>query len=222
MNVWRILGGAAIGVGAVAAAPFTGGGSILGAATLLGSLAGAGTIAAAVGVGAAGALVGASIGDGESDEDAYMRGLMDGKADIYIKLQALKAKINSKLEELDDIYEGYDAILAMEAVAIACANCDGEICAAEQEHIEMFIHGVSKSAIPDSIKERINDIHERPLSLRQAFHMAKNTGIEFDVFDQIVDVVIHADDIVHEKETAFLESWNALKAAELGSGQWIG
>lgn len=45
-------GGLVVGVGAVAAAPFTGGGSILAATTLAGSLAGAGTIAAAVGAGA--------------------------------------------------------------------------------------------------------------------------------------------------------------------------
>ena len=47
MGWGKILGLAALGVGAIAAAPFTGGGSILGAATLAGSLAGAGTIAAA-------------------------------------------------------------------------------------------------------------------------------------------------------------------------------
>lgn len=45
MGFFKMLGGVAIGVGAVAAAPFTGGGSVLGAATLLGSMAGAGTIA---------------------------------------------------------------------------------------------------------------------------------------------------------------------------------
>ena len=45
----KVLAGVAIGVGAVAAAPFTGGGSLLGAATLGASLSGAGTIAAASG-----------------------------------------------------------------------------------------------------------------------------------------------------------------------------
>ncbi len=40
----KILAGAAVGVGAVAAAPFTGGGSLLGGASLIASLTGAGTI----------------------------------------------------------------------------------------------------------------------------------------------------------------------------------
>lgn len=45
----KVLAGVAVGVGAVAAAPFTGGGSLLGGASLIASLSGAGTIAAAVG-----------------------------------------------------------------------------------------------------------------------------------------------------------------------------
>ena len=44
MSFWKILGGAVLGVGAIAAAPFTGGGSILGAATLASSLAGVGIV----------------------------------------------------------------------------------------------------------------------------------------------------------------------------------
>ena len=38
LSMERIVLGAALGIGAVAAAPFTGGGSVLGAATLAGSL----------------------------------------------------------------------------------------------------------------------------------------------------------------------------------------
>ena len=42
LSMERIVLGAALGIGAVAAAPFTGGGSVLGAATLAGSLSGSG------------------------------------------------------------------------------------------------------------------------------------------------------------------------------------
>lgn len=66
MGLGKILGLAALGVGAVAAAPFTGGGSVLGAATLAGSLAGAG--AAAAGAGAVGAAAGAALSSNEDEE----------------------------------------------------------------------------------------------------------------------------------------------------------
>ena len=59
MGIGKILGytvgGAVLGVGAVAAAPFTGGGSILGAISLATSLAGAGAIAVGSAVVAGGA-----------------------------------------------------------------------------------------------------------------------------------------------------------------------
>ena len=42
MGLFKVLLGVGLGVGAVAAAPFTGGGSIFGAASLAGSLAGVG------------------------------------------------------------------------------------------------------------------------------------------------------------------------------------
>ena len=49
VSPWAVIGGAIVGVGAIAAAPFTGGGSVLGAATLAGSLSGAAGAAAAAG-----------------------------------------------------------------------------------------------------------------------------------------------------------------------------
>lgn len=68
MGIGKILGFAALGVGAIAAAPFTGGGSILGAVTLASSLAGAGVLA--TGAGVVGAGVGMAFSKKEQDEKA--------------------------------------------------------------------------------------------------------------------------------------------------------
>lgn len=59
MGVGKVIAGIAIGVGAVAAAPFTGGGSLLAGAGLVGSLAGAGALA--VGAGLVGGIIGGAI-----------------------------------------------------------------------------------------------------------------------------------------------------------------
>ena len=73
MGFWtKVIGGAVIGVGAIAAAPFTGGGSLLGAASLASSLAGAGALAA--GAGAAGATAGAVMGRREKEEEERKKG----------------------------------------------------------------------------------------------------------------------------------------------------
>ena len=73
LSMERIVLGAALGIGAVAAAPFTGGGSVLGAATLAGSLSGIGTGLAAVTAGIVGAAIADGLGD-EADYDAYFEG----------------------------------------------------------------------------------------------------------------------------------------------------
>ena len=65
LNMERVLLGAAIGIGAVA--PFTGGGSVLGAATLASSLSGIGTGIAAATAG----VIGAALADGLGDEEDF-------------------------------------------------------------------------------------------------------------------------------------------------------
>ena len=79
MSMERALLGAAIGIGAVAAAPFTGGGSVLGAATLAGSLSGIGTGLAAAGAAIVGAALADDMGDDE-DYRAYAEGYEDAKS----------------------------------------------------------------------------------------------------------------------------------------------
>ena len=91
LHVERIILGAVLGVGAVAAAPFTGGGSVFGAATLAGSLSGLGTglVAATAGV------VGAALADGMADEeewDAYADGYQEAKKKYMTREEKLKEK----------------------------------------------------------------------------------------------------------------------------------
>ena len=95
----KILAGAVVGVGAVASAPFTGGGSLLGGATILTSLAGAGTIAAAVGLGAAGATVGSYIADTDK-EDGRREGKNEAGAEYLIKMNELNRKLRDVLGEI--------------------------------------------------------------------------------------------------------------------------
>ena len=71
MSNEKALLGAALGVGAIAAAPFTGGGSVLGVATLLGSLSGVGTGLATVAAGVVGYAMGDLMNDCDINESYY-------------------------------------------------------------------------------------------------------------------------------------------------------
>ncbi len=87
----RIILGAALGIGAIVAAPFTGGGSVLGAATLASSLGGFGT---GLEVATAG-LVGAAVADGMADEEeisAYCEGYREAKKKYRTKWQKAEEK----------------------------------------------------------------------------------------------------------------------------------
>ena len=91
LHVGHMLLGALLGVGAVAAAPFTGGGSVLGAATLASSLSGLGTGLAAATAG----TVGAAVADGMADEEelsAYNAGYRKAKKKHRTKKKKLPEK----------------------------------------------------------------------------------------------------------------------------------
>ncbi len=103
LSMERILLGAALGVGAIAAVPFTGGGSVLGAATLVGSLSGVGTGLAAVTAGIVGAAIADGLGD-EADFDAYYEGYEEAKTKY-----ATKEALEREKREHDEMMERIEA-----------------------------------------------------------------------------------------------------------------
>ena len=218
VSFWGVLAGAAVGVGAVAAAPFTGGGSVLGFAPLALSLAGAGGAAAAAGATGAvvgGVVVGAFNDEGERQaKDAGRReGEMKAKAEYIGKLASLTAQLEEFVGMVKDQEEFSGAVLAMTAVGMATANCDGEIHEEERKSIELFIAGVSAANLPKKVKTGIEGMYKTPPDLRTAFEAAREANIPMDLVDEIIEVVIHADGIVHREEQAFLTAWCKLRSA---------
>lgn len=207
ISPWKILGGAVIGVGAVAAAPFTGGGSLLGGATLLGSLSGAGAVAAAVGA------VGAGAGAYMSKEEEEEKKKKDKElAKLAIKAEKMETGLNELLSEFKNQQQYFDLVIAMTAVGMACANADGEIAEEERTYINEFVSGVSAANLPEQVKDKIHSLYENPPRLRQAFDLVLEVKAKsFSVFDQIIDITIDADGHVHEKEIEFKNDWEHLK-----------
>jgi hypothetical protein len=210
----KVLGGAAIGVGAIAAAPFTGGGSLVGGASLLGSLAGVGTIAAAVGAGVAGAVVAANL---DGDEEARKAGFDDGvkhvKAEQLAEISMLKERLEKAMDSLKAAGAHFNAIVALNAVAVATAQCDGDITPDERANIELFINGLAAGAIPEAIKAKIESLYQQPPTVTEAFELAKKSGMSLSIFDEIINLVVFSDDTVHPREAAFMQAWNSLKTA---------
>lgn len=214
----KVLAGAAVGVGAVAAAPFTGGGSLLGGASIIASLTGAGTVAAAVGAGTVGGVVGAAMADSEENEKKQWKevgrveGRVEGRAENSIQIDKLENKLLQALEKLKAHDEHFKAIIAMEAVGVACAACDGDFSDNEKEEIGEFVKGMMAQSIPSDVKEKIQSIYDNPPSIKEAFLLAKSSGMPLDIYEELIRFVMEIDGIKAEEEI-FVQAWNQLKAA---------
>ncbi len=210
----KILTGAVVGIGAVAAAPFTGGGSLLGGVSLIASLSGAGTIAAAVGAGIVGGGVGAAMADSDENEmkQAKEQGRAEGMAENSLQIEKLVNELSQALEKLKSHDEHFKAIIAMEAVGVSCAACDGDFSDNEREEIGEFVKGMIAQSIPKEVKEKIQDIYDNPPTVKEAFLLAKDSGISLDIYEDLIRFVMEIDGIKPEEE-AFVQAWNQLKAA---------
>lgn len=142
--------GATIGVAAVAAVPFTGGGSLLGGASLTMSLAGAGTVAGVCGAaGAAGGVVAQGVED-----------IKKSKQIKSAKKSAFLDGINAgKKMTVEQIQKFADFCLATTALSYWIARCDGEIDEKEKLELEYDLDSIKKNKdLPDAIKNELAKI----------------------------------------------------------------
>lgn len=146
----KVLIGALVGVAAIAAAPFTGGGSVLAAATISASLLGAGGIAAGAAIvgGAAGAAV-QKVEDNAKERDvkrAKVSSFKDGMKE-------------GKIEVVDEIKKFADFYLATTALSYFIARCDGTISEEEELEIEHDLNAIIKNVdVPEQLRNKLAEI----------------------------------------------------------------
>jgi len=198
MGLFKVLGGVALGVGAVAAAPFTGGGSIIGAASLVGSLAGAGI---------AGAAAASALDKKQEEESAWERARTFEQGVV-----AGEGKVKEKLERvMNDAKKRDELLIAGTALGIAVAQCDGEI--AEEELLEMqtFLGDINNMPhIPDATKGRISMIIDMKPDLKTSLNFLNKVDNEcLEFLDEMINVMIMADGEVHPAEVELKKQWKS-------------
>ncbi|MBS9783260.1 MAG: TerB family tellurite resistance protein [Pasteurella sp.] len=197
MSWGKVLGLAALGVGAVAAAPFTGGGSILGAATAASSLAGAGTIAGAAGV--AGAAAGKVWSDSEEKEKKQLERKIAKAGQEASKAE----KIVKENEQRDKV------ILALSALGISMANADGEISEEERLELDEFVGGISSKVYPSHVIEQIAGFVENPPTFNEALtYLESVSAIEYNEIRSLLISVMEADGVNDPEEIAFIQAFD--------------
>ncbi|MGR5461256.1 tellurite resistance TerB family protein [Vibrio alfacsensis] len=210
MSFWKTAGWIAAGIGAVVAAPVTGGGSV---AALIGA---AGTTTAAgVAIGAAAGLAGSALTDNTAD-NARAEGRNQGRAEKAKEVEKLKVALEQQERHFSSHKDYENYLVALTSVGMACAYCDGYVSKIERSEIQEFVAGIASSKLPESVKKRIEEITNSKISLNTAFELAKpfmKTAEDKQVFVNVIQSTIYADDRVSEKEEKFLEAWKFKAAA---------
>jgi uncharacterized membrane protein YebE (DUF533 family) len=212
MSTWKIIGGVIIGVGAVAAVPFTGGGSLLGVTTLAASLTGAAGTATAAGVIGGGA--GAILNEGEkkrkkkAEGNHFKEGVMAGEA-------AVKEKFNSFLKTLKRRDE---FMLLIVKVGVYVAKCDGVFSKEERIEIDSFKGEINTSpVVPEQIRRRIDEIlnsnillQEIVMDTKQLLEPQSDSSRKelLKFLDNFIQRVVYSDGVYHQKEEEFIVQWN--------------
>ena len=236
MGFWKILGGIAAGVGAVALLPVAG---AVGAVTATGAI--------------VGGAVGAAVAAGTDDEDEKKRLREENErtsarcaiatskaqkmvaeskekvasaqekakqaeqraAEVEKSLQEAAETMERYRESLKDVESHYQLVIALTAIGMAAAKADGDVDERETSEMDEYISGIAASKLPAKVKARIQYLHNHPPTFEKAAEeimKLDKDGLPIDVFRQLIVDVINADGIVKETETAFLGKWDAMVA----------
>jgi hypothetical protein len=129
-----------------------------------------------------------------------------------LQIDKLLNTLFQALEKIKSHDEHFKAIIAMEAVGVSCAACDGDFSDNEREEIGEFVKGMIAQSLPKDVKEKIQDIYDNPPTVKEAFMLAKDSGMSLDVYEDLIRFVMEIDGVKPE-EVAFVHTWNQLKAA---------
>lgn len=210
MGLGKVLAYAAIGVGAVAAAPFTGGGSLLAGASLGASLAGAGTIAAAAGAGIVGAGIAAATSrEGELEEKIEKQ--EKELAKFRKKAEQLEKNLQNFHNKVAGTKEYFDFLYGVMAFGVAIARVDdGRIDEYEKKELEEFLCGTAAAQLPQHVREKMEEIYnDKSLTFEKArgfLPAIKQEGRE--IIKEALYTIAYSNSNFHENQRKFIENYD--------------
>jgi len=86
------------------------------------------------------------------------------------EIDTLKKELSTAFKNLSSMDEYWEAIVAIEAVAVASASSDKDFSDTERKEIKLFIQKINPGKeMPSVVKEKIDEIYANPLPLNKAF-----------------------------------------------------
>ncbi len=210
---WKIVIGTGVGVGAVAAAPFTGGGSIFAAIAAAESLAIAGTAGAiatatvtAVTTGGAAVLAVNKIENEMKNKinNAKENGKQEAKAEYAIQISKLTEHLKKLNERMASTDRYFETLIAMENIAVAVIAFNTINVRTKQNEISEILRSLSDDTLPQNIKDKIHNIYLKPPTIQEALLLAKNSNLDKETCR---DTIILSSEICNIENNKFLIEW---------------
>lgn len=147
-----------------------------------------------------------------STKKGYEQGVMETTAVYEAKTKELREKLFETLSKLQDTQGYYKGLLAMYTVASSVSNLKGQISQEDIDYIDVLIGGVSKERLPQEVKYEIEKILNNPLKISAAFDVAKKSGVEIKIFDEIVEIISSRSSQENGSQQEVFEMWCSLNA----------
>lgn len=102
-------------------------------------------------------------------------------------------------------------LVALVAVGFGIAYADGKIAESEELEIEEFLLGVTRSALPERVKDQIKQLRKHPPTYNESMEYIRriedHPAFDRAVFDDIIQITMKADGTIHPGERAYLAAW---------------
>ena len=66
-----------------------------------------------------------------------------------------------------------------------------------------------KQNIPNRVKEELKSVYDNPPNIKEAFELAKHSGIPLKDYEELISFVVEIDGI-KEEEKVFIAAWKKL------------
>lgn len=164
-------------------------------------------IITAVVAASAGVAAGAAAADNSEEEEKSKRKAAKATAEV----QAARDKLKKAAKKFQEHRRFEEFLVALVAVGFGVAYADGKVADSEEREIEEFLLGVTRSALPERVKEQIKHLRKHPPTFNETMEYMReiedHPAFDPTVFDDIIQITMKADGKIHPRERAFLAAW---------------
>ena len=161
------------------------------------------------GIVAAGA--GAAAGAAAADNSEEVEKSKKKAAKATAEAQAARDKLQKAAVKFQEYGLFEEFLVTLVAVGFGVAYADGKISESEEQEIEEFLLGVTRSALPERVKDQIKTLRKCPPTYNESMQYMRriehHPAFDRAVFDDIIQITMKADGKIHPGERAYLAAW---------------